>query len=106
MFSSLALVSKVRVTPTRAYPGWQKPIVCIQENGYNGLYSRLHTRYSSVIVAMKNLLGKISVREFSAGSYFLLLEEQRYCVYFYRRLYILAYQGSVIHLAFTPFIAP
>ena len=52
-------------TPLLPSPGWQKPIACIWENDFDGLYNGLHTRYSSVIVAMRNPLGKVSACEFS-----------------------------------------
>ena len=45
MFYSLVPAAKVQVIPTRAYPGWQKPIVhtCIWEYYYDDLSSKLCT---------------------------------------------------------------
>ena len=43
-----------------SYSNSRKPIVCIWESVFDGLFSGLHTRYSSVIVAMRNQLGKVS----------------------------------------------
>ena len=100
---SLVPALKVRVTPTRAYPSWQKPIAYIWEYGFDSLYGGLHTSYTSDIASMKDWHGKV---DFSAGSCFQALEKCRYCIYSYRRLYILANQGSAIHATFASFLVP
>ena len=49
-FTPLVPVSKVRATPTRASPGWQKSLLrIVGENAFDGLCHRLHHCCSFVV---------------------------------------------------------
>ena len=56
----VSAMAKTQVTPTYASPGWQKPIVYIRENAFDGLCHGLPTNYSSVVKAMRIPLEKVS----------------------------------------------